>query len=86
VPYGIKDLICSKGVRTASGSFAYHDFIPDEDDVVVERLHTAGAGSGAAVASGMCPIALGSESIKFRGVLGVGPCWCRQVGWTSSAI
>jgi hypothetical protein len=26
------------------------------------------------------------ESIKFRGVLGVGPCWCRQVGWTSSAI
>jgi hypothetical protein len=26
------------------------------------------------------------ESIKFRGVLGVGPCWYRQVGWTSSAI
>ena len=26
------------------------------------------------------------ESIKFRGVLGVGPCWCRQVGWRSSAI
>jgi aspartyl-tRNA(Asn)/glutamyl-tRNA(Gln) amidotransferase subunit A len=101
VPYGIKDLICTKGVRTASGSFAYHDFIPDEDDVVVERLRAAGAvslgktnvpefgysgvghnpvfettrnpwnlertpggssaGSGAAVAAGMCPIALGSD-------------------------
>src|SRR4051794_22193697 len=101
VPYGIKDLICTKGVRTASGSFAYHDFIPDEDDVVVERLRAAGAvslgktnvpefgysgvghnpvfettrnpwnlertpggssaGSGVAVAAGMCPIALGSD-------------------------
>jgi aspartyl-tRNA(Asn)/glutamyl-tRNA(Gln) amidotransferase subunit A len=29
LPYGIKDLICTKGVRTASGSFAYHDFIPE---------------------------------------------------------
>jgi aspartyl-tRNA(Asn)/glutamyl-tRNA(Gln) amidotransferase subunit A len=43
VPTGVKDLISTKGVRTASGSYAYADFIPDEDDVVVERIKAAGA-------------------------------------------
>src|SRR5256714_10831568 len=43
VPTGVKDLICTRGVRTASGSHAYADFIPDEDDVVVERIKAAGA-------------------------------------------
>src|SRR5215472_3427968 len=43
VPTGVKDLICTKGVRTASGSYAYADFVPDEDDVVVERIKAAGA-------------------------------------------
>jgi aspartyl-tRNA(Asn)/glutamyl-tRNA(Gln) amidotransferase subunit A len=38
VPVSIKDLICTRGVRTVSGSLAYADFVPDEDDVVVERL------------------------------------------------
>jgi len=101
VPIGIKDLVCTKGIRTVSGSVAYRDFVPDEDDVVVERLSAAGAviigktnvpefgysavghnpvfettrnpwnldrtsggssaGSGAAVASGMCPFAIGSD-------------------------
>ena len=118
VPYGIKDLICSKGVRTMSGAVAYADFVPTEDDVVVERMRAAGAvslgktnvpefgysgvghnpvcdttvnpwniertpggssaGSGAAVAAGMCPIALGSDgggSVRipssFCGLVGV---------------
>ena len=101
VPVGIKDLVCTKGIRTVSGSQAYADFVPDEDDVVVERLKNAGAvilgktnvpefgysgvghnpvfpttrnpwntdltpggssaGSGAAVASGMGPFAIGSD-------------------------
>jgi aspartyl-tRNA(Asn)/glutamyl-tRNA(Gln) amidotransferase subunit A len=101
VPVGIKDLVCTKGIKTASGSWAYADFVPDEDDVVVERLKGAGAvilgktnvpefgysgvghnpvfpttrnpwnteftpggssaGSGAAVASGMGPFAIGSD-------------------------
>ena len=101
VPVGIKDLVCTAGVRTVSGSFAYKDFVPDEDDVVVERLKDAGAiiigktnvpefgysavghnpvfettrnpwnleytsggssaGSGAAVAAGMGPFAIGSD-------------------------
>jgi aspartyl-tRNA(Asn)/glutamyl-tRNA(Gln) amidotransferase subunit A len=43
VPTGVKDLICTKGIRTASGSYAYADFVPDEDDVVVERIKAAGA-------------------------------------------
>jgi aspartyl-tRNA(Asn)/glutamyl-tRNA(Gln) amidotransferase subunit A len=43
IPTGVKDLICTKGVRTASGSWAYADFVPDEDDVVVERIKAAGA-------------------------------------------
>jgi len=118
VPYGCKDLICTAGVKTVSGSAAYADFVPDEDDVVVERLREADAvmlgktnvpefgysgaghnsvfettrnpwnlqrtaggssvGSGAAVASGMGPIALGSDgggSVRipaaFSGLVGV---------------
>ncbi|WP_214364443.1 amidase [Pseudonocardia sp. H11422] len=43
VPTGVKDLICTKGIRTASGSHAYADFVPDENDVVVERIEAAGA-------------------------------------------
>jgi len=43
VPVGIKDLVATKGIRTVMGSVAYKDFIPDEDDVVVERLKEAGA-------------------------------------------
>ena len=101
VPVAVKDLICTKGIKTVSGSWAYADFVPDEDDVVVERLKQAdaiiigktnvpefgysgvghnpvfatsrnpwntnltpggsSAGSGAAVAGGMGPIALGSD-------------------------
>ncbi len=101
VPIGVKDLIFTAGVKTVSGSPAYQDFVPDEDDVVVERIKAAGAvilgktnvpelgysgvghnpvfatprnpwnpaltpggssaGSGAAVAAEMCPVALGSD-------------------------
>jgi aspartyl-tRNA(Asn)/glutamyl-tRNA(Gln) amidotransferase subunit A len=43
VPVGHKDLLLTKGVRTTSGSLAYKDFVPDEDDIVVERMRAAGA-------------------------------------------
>jgi aspartyl-tRNA(Asn)/glutamyl-tRNA(Gln) amidotransferase subunit A len=43
VPVSIKDLIFTKGIRTVSGCVAYRDFVPDEDDIVVERLQAAGA-------------------------------------------
>ncbi|MBO1332767.1 amidase [Streptomyces sp. VRA16 Mangrove soil] len=101
VPLGVKDLIATKGIRTTSGSHAYADFVPDEDDIVVERVVGAGAivlgktnatefgysatghnplfpptrnpwdtartpggssaGSAAAVAAGLGPVALGSD-------------------------
>jgi aspartyl-tRNA(Asn)/glutamyl-tRNA(Gln) amidotransferase subunit A len=101
VPIGIKDLVLTRGIKTTSGSYLYKDYVPDEDDVVVERLKAAGAvilgktnvpelgysgashnrifpetrnpwntertsggssaGSGAAVASGMGPFAIGSD-------------------------
>jgi Asp-tRNA(Asn)/Glu-tRNA(Gln) amidotransferase A subunit family amidase len=41
---GADDQICQMDtVTTASGSHAYADFVPDEDDVVVERIRAAGA-------------------------------------------
>jgi aspartyl-tRNA(Asn)/glutamyl-tRNA(Gln) amidotransferase subunit A len=121
VPVAIKDLICTKGIRTAGGARAYADFIPDEDDIVVERLAAAGAilvgktnvfelgygavghnpvfpttrnpwapeltsggssaGSAVAVATGMAPIALGSDgggSIRIPAAL------CGVVGFKAS--
>lgn len=118
VPVGVKDLIATQGIKTVSGSWAYADFVPDEDDVVVERLKAAGAiilgktnvpefgysgvghnpvfaatrnpwntdltpggssaGSAAAVATGMGPLALGSDGggsvripASFSGLFGM---------------
>jgi aspartyl-tRNA(Asn)/glutamyl-tRNA(Gln) amidotransferase subunit A len=120
VPVGHKDLLLTKGVRTASGSYAYKDFVPEEDDIVVERMRAAGAvmigktnvpefgysptghnpvfettrnpwntaltpggssaGSGAAVATGVGPIATGSDGggsvripASFCGLYGLKP-------------
>jgi aspartyl-tRNA(Asn)/glutamyl-tRNA(Gln) amidotransferase subunit A len=43
VPVAIKDLVLTKGLRTTFGSRLYADYIPESDDVVVERLRAAGA-------------------------------------------
>jgi amidase len=43
VPVSIKDLFSTKGIRTTWGSVIYQDHVPDEDDLVVQRLKTAGA-------------------------------------------
>jgi aspartyl-tRNA(Asn)/glutamyl-tRNA(Gln) amidotransferase subunit A len=101
VPIGIKDLVATKDILTVNGSPLYRDFVPDEDDIAVERLKAAGAviigktnvpefgysgashnpvfeatrnpwnleltsggssaGSGASVASGVAPFAIGSD-------------------------
>ena len=42
VPYSIKDLTITKGVRTMRGSKIYENFVPDEDPPLVERLRAAG--------------------------------------------
>lgn len=43
VPYSVKDLVITRGVRTAFGSRIYEHNVPDEDAPVVERLRAAGA-------------------------------------------
>jgi aspartyl-tRNA(Asn)/glutamyl-tRNA(Gln) amidotransferase subunit A len=43
VPFSVKDLVLTRGVRTAFGSRIYEHHIPDEDAPVVERLIAAGA-------------------------------------------
>ena len=104
VPIGLKDLYCTRGVKTTGGSKVLGDWVPEEDATVVSRLVGAGAivlgklnmhefaygpeglnphygtpwnpwdasthrvcggsssGSGAAVAAGLCPGALGSDT------------------------
>ncbi|MFD6293376.1 amidase [Streptomyces sp. NPDC060235] len=121
VPVGVKDLITTKGIRTTSGSPAYEDFVPDEDDIVVERAVAAGAvvlgktnasefgysatghnplfpttrnpwntaltpggssaGSAAAVAAGLGPVALGSDG---GGSIRVPAAHCGLVGFKAS--
>jgi aspartyl-tRNA(Asn)/glutamyl-tRNA(Gln) amidotransferase subunit A len=118
LPVSVKDLIFTKGIRTTFASKMHEHFIPDQDEIVVERLKSAGAiiigktnsceygykavtdsplwgitrnpwhsdmtpagssgGAGAAVASGMGPLALGSDgggSIRapasFCGIFGL---------------
>lgn len=43
VPVGIKDLILTRGIRTTFGSRLYADYVPEVDDVAVERLVAADA-------------------------------------------
>ncbi|HEY2797525.1 MAG TPA: amidase [Thermoanaerobaculia bacterium] len=43
IPWGTKDLLDTKGIRTTWGAEPYKDRIPKADAAVVERLHKAGA-------------------------------------------
>jgi len=43
LPVAHKDLLETRGIRTTFGSPLYKDYIPDEDDIVVERMRRAGA-------------------------------------------
>lgn len=134
VPVAIKDLVLTRGIPTTFGSRLYADYVPEVDDIVVERLRAAGAiilgksnasefgfgahgnnllfpatgnpwdpaltpggssaGSAAAVAAGVCPIAIGSDgggSVRipaaFSGLVGIKaamgrvPLWpgCRDI-------
>lgn len=43
VPVSIKDLIFTRGIRTTGGSMIFENFVPEENDIVVDRLERAGA-------------------------------------------
>jgi len=43
VPFSIKDLVFTKGIRTTFGSKIFEHFIPKEDAICVQRLKAAGA-------------------------------------------
>ena len=43
IPIAHKDLFCTAGVRTTSGSKLFENFVPKFDAAVVERLREAGA-------------------------------------------
>src|SRR2546430_943596 len=42
VPFGVKDLVVTRGVRTTFGTPLYRDNVPTEDAPMVERLKAAG--------------------------------------------
>jgi amidase len=43
LPMAVKDLAATRGMRTTMGSPIYRDFVPDYDELFVERLRAAGA-------------------------------------------
>jgi amidase len=43
LPVAHKDLLETRGIRTTFGSPLFKDFVPAEDDIVVERMRRAGA-------------------------------------------
>ena len=121
LPIAHKDLVNTKGIRTTFGSPLFKDFIPDADDLLVERTRSAGAitvgkpntpefgagsqtfnkvfgatlnpydttktsggssgGAAVALASGMLPIADGSD---MGGSLRNPASFCNVVGFRSS--
>ena len=42
LPVAHKDLLETRGIRTTFGSVLYKDYVPTEDDLVVERIRNAG--------------------------------------------
>jgi Asp-tRNA(Asn)/Glu-tRNA(Gln) amidotransferase A subunit family amidase len=42
VPFSVKDLVITKGIRTTFGTPLYRDHVPTEDAPIVERLKAAG--------------------------------------------
>jgi len=131
LPIAIKDLVATAGIRTTAGSPIFAHAVPDEDDLLAQRVRAAGAlllgktntpefgagsqtfnpvfgptrnphdptktsggssgGAAAALATGMIPIADGSDlggslrnPASFCGVVGFRPSPGRVPSWPTS--
>jgi amidase len=131
LPIAIKDLVATAGIRTTAGSPIFAHAVPDEDDLLAQRVRVAGAlllgktntpefgagsqtfnpvfgptrnphdptktsggssgGAAAALATGMVPIADGSDlggslrnPASFCGVVGFRPSPGRVPSWPTS--
>lgn len=132
IPYAVKDLVATKGIRTTNGSRATAEWVPDYESTVTARLAGAGAilvgklnllefamgsgqkglngparnpwnlgyspsgsssGSGAALAAGMTPLTIGSDTggsirgpAKSCGVVGLKPTYGRVSRYGVTAL
>jgi aspartyl-tRNA(Asn)/glutamyl-tRNA(Gln) amidotransferase subunit A len=43
IPVAVKDVFCTRGVRTTCGTKVLENYVPNHDAAVVEKLHAAGA-------------------------------------------
>jgi Asp-tRNA(Asn)/Glu-tRNA(Gln) amidotransferase A subunit family amidase len=63
IPYGVKDLFDTKGIRTTWGAEPFESRVPDEDATCVDRLNKAGAVLMAKLSMG----ALAQGDLWFQG-------------------
>ena len=63
IPYGVKDLFDTKGIRTTWGAEPFQSRVPDEDATCVDRLNKAGAVLMAKLSMG----ALAQGDLWFQG-------------------
>jgi amidase len=66
IPFAVKDLVATKGLRTTWGSPIYRDHVPQQDDLVADRLR----GSGAIIAAKTNVPEWGQGSHSFNPVFG----------------
>jgi Asp-tRNA(Asn)/Glu-tRNA(Gln) amidotransferase A subunit family amidase len=74
IPWGVKDLLDTRGIPTTYGAEPFRNRVPDADAVVVERLHRAGAVLVAKLSMG----ALALNDVWFGGQT-MNP-WCLEEG------
>ena len=73
LPFAIKDLSLTRGLRTTFGSRIYRDFVPTSDELYVERIRRAG---GIVIGKTNTP-EFGAGSQTFNALFGAACCRSR---------